>query len=139
MFDVDDLIDRCRQARAESEPRRASREVLDEVLARPAEVADVLRPSEGGLTLLHRSDDLTVVDVVWAPGMEIYPHDHRMWAVVGVYCGAEHNRFHRRVPGGLADAGGRMLTESRFWPRASDARWRSFGRSILFRFLFTSP
>ena len=103
MFDVDDLIDRCRQARAETEPRRAIREVLDEVLARPAEVADVLRPSEGGLTLLHRSDDLTVVDVVWAPGMEIYPHDHRMWAAIGIYAGAEDNTFYRRAAPGSGD------------------------------------
>jgi predicted metal-dependent enzyme (double-stranded beta helix superfamily) len=109
MFDVDDLIDRCRRARAESEPRRAMREVLEEVLARPAEVAEVLRPSEGGLTLLHRSDELTVVDVVWAPGMEIYPHDHRMWAAIGIYTGGEDNSFFRRSDGSLADSGGKSL------------------------------
>jgi predicted metal-dependent enzyme (double-stranded beta helix superfamily) len=112
MFDVDDLIERCRQASAETEPRRATREVLDEVLARPSEVADVLRPSQGGLTLLYRSEELTIVDVVWAPGMEIYPHDHRMWAAIGIYAGTEDNTFYRRVEPGsgvLAETGGKRL------------------------------
>jgi predicted metal-dependent enzyme (double-stranded beta helix superfamily) len=31
--------------------------------------------------------------------MTIMPHDHRMWAVVGVYSGREDNIFWRRLPG----------------------------------------
>jgi predicted metal-dependent enzyme (double-stranded beta helix superfamily) len=31
--------------------------------------------------------------------MTIMPHDHRMWAVIGVYTGREDNIFWRRVPG----------------------------------------
>ena len=37
------------------------------------------------------------------------PHDHRMWAVIGVYTGREDNIFWRRVPnapGGLIEAAG---------------------------------
>ncbi len=50
--------------------------------------------------MLYRDDDLTVLHVVWAPGMSIYPHDHRMWAVIGIYSGQEDNAFYRgRVPG----------------------------------------
>ena len=53
MFDVDDFIGRCQQARAETEPRRAIREVLERALAAPDAVADALAPTEGGLTVLH--------------------------------------------------------------------------------------
>jgi predicted metal-dependent enzyme (double-stranded beta helix superfamily) len=31
--------------------------------------------------------------------MTIYPHNHRMWAVIGVYTGREDNIFWRRMPG----------------------------------------
>jgi len=34
--------------------------------------------------------------------MTIMPHDHRMWAVIGIYTGREDNVFWRRLP---ADAG----------------------------------
>lgn len=46
---------------------------------------------------------------VWAPGMSIYPHDHRMWAAIGLYGGREDNAFYRRTPGGLEPAGGKQL------------------------------
>ena len=39
---------------------------------------------------------LTVLNVVWAPGMVLPPHDHRMWAAIGIYAGQEDNEFFRR-------------------------------------------
>jgi len=113
MFDVDQLIADCQEAAAEAQPRLAVREVLARVLDRPEQVAEALAPTEGGLTLLHHTDDLTVVHVVWAPGMELYPHDHRMWAVIGIYGGQEDNAFYRRsAPGDrtLTESGGKRLT-----------------------------
>ena len=113
VFDVDQLVADCRAARGEDEPRLAVREVLRRVLIRPDEVASVLDPREGGLTVLHGDDDVTVIHVVWPPGMTIYPHDHRMWAVIGIYSGREDNAFYRRSgPGSRAldESGGKVLT-----------------------------
>lgn len=113
MFDVDQLIADCQAAIAETEPRRAIKEVLARALARPTELAEALNPVEGGLTLLHQADDLTVIHVVWAPGMELYPHDHRMWAAIGIYTGREDNAFYRRpAPDArtLVESGGKTLT-----------------------------
>jgi predicted metal-dependent enzyme (double-stranded beta helix superfamily) len=112
MFDVDDFLDRCRSARAETEPRRAVREVLSRAMSAPGAVADALAPTEAGFTLLHHAEDLTVLHVVWAPRMEIYPHDHRMWAAIGIYAGAEDNAFYRRSGPGertLTRSGGKRL------------------------------
>jgi predicted metal-dependent enzyme (double-stranded beta helix superfamily) len=112
MFDIDAFLAECQQARSETEPRRATREVLSRALARPAELADALRPTEGGITLLHHEPDLTVIHVVWAPGMRLFPHDHRMWAAIGIYAGQEDNEFFRRsAPGArtLTTSGGREL------------------------------
>jgi predicted metal-dependent enzyme (double-stranded beta helix superfamily) len=97
MFDVDQLIADCQEANAEAEPRRAIREVLERALARPSDVAGALEPAEGGLDVLYGSPELTVLHVVWAPGMRLYPHDHRMWAAIGIYAGQEDNTFYRRT------------------------------------------
>ena len=40
--------------------------------------------------------ELTVLHVVWAPGIRLHPHDHRMWAAIGLYAGREDNSFYRR-------------------------------------------
>jgi predicted metal-dependent enzyme (double-stranded beta helix superfamily) len=112
MFDVDGFVEECRAARAEAEPRRAVREVLGRALADPAAVADALRPVEGGLQLLHHGPDVTVLHVVWAPGMQMFPHDHRMWAAIGIYAGKEDNSFYRRSGPGrrtLVESGGKSL------------------------------
>ena len=45
---------------------------------------------------MHHTPELTVLNVVWAPGMELYPHDHRMWAAIAIYEGIEDNAFFRR-------------------------------------------
>ena len=41
--------------------------------------------------------------------MALYPHEHRMWAAIGMYGGQEDNAFFRRAPKGLESAGGREL------------------------------
>jgi predicted metal-dependent enzyme (double-stranded beta helix superfamily) len=114
MFDVDQFIADCQDARAEAEPRRAIKEVVARVLDRPDEVAAALNPTEGGLHLLHYTDELTVINVVWAPGMVLYPHDHRMWAAIGIYTGREDNAFFRRSGPGektLVESGGKQLDQ----------------------------
>lgn len=58
-------------------------------------------PRHAGLHKLHQSNELTILNVVWAPMMTIGPHNHRMWAVIGIYTGREENTFWRRVPGGV--------------------------------------
>jgi len=112
MFDVDDFIVACRTAITETEPRRAVREVVERAVADPVAVGDALAPTEGGLTLLHHADDLTVMHVVWAPGMAIFAHDHRMWAAIGIYAGQEDNAFFRRSGSdqrSLTESGGKQL------------------------------
>jgi predicted metal-dependent enzyme (double-stranded beta helix superfamily) len=115
VFDVDQLIADCQEAASDSAPRRAVREVLLRAIGHADEIAAALRPTEGGLNILYRSADLTILDVVWAPGMRLYPHDHRMWAAIGIYAGQEDNTFYRRSGGDnqhhhqLTESGGKEL------------------------------
>ena len=43
--------------------------------------------------------------------MTLFPHDHRMWAAIGVYGGQEDNTFYRRGDEGIVVSGGRELRE----------------------------
>ena len=107
---VEEIVARCRAALAEHTPVLAVRDVLDELISDPARLEQTLGAVEiGGITALHNADDLTVLHVAWTPGMSLYPHEHRMWAAIGMYGGQEDNSFFRRVPRGLEAAGGREL------------------------------
>jgi len=107
---VEDIVDRCRAARAEQGPALAVRDVV-QATCRTVRSSErcrvVMPPSRTGPSA--RSDDLTVLHVAWTPGMALNPHDHRMWAVIGLYGGQEDNAFFRRVPGGLEPSGGREV------------------------------
>jgi predicted metal-dependent enzyme (double-stranded beta helix superfamily) len=98
VFDVDNLIDECREARSEADPHRAVREVLERTVADAGGVGDALQPRRGGMQILHAAPDLTIIHFVWAPKMKLFPHDHRMAAVIGMYEGQEDNTFYRRSP-----------------------------------------
>jgi predicted metal-dependent enzyme (double-stranded beta helix superfamily) len=109
-FDLDRLVADCRAALAADASHKLVREVVARAIADPGAVMKGLgEPKRAVLQKLHQSPDLTVLNVVWAPGMTIMPHDHRMWAVIGMYTGREDNIFWRRVrgdPGGKVEAAG---------------------------------
>jgi predicted metal-dependent enzyme (double-stranded beta helix superfamily) len=111
MFDLDTFIADCVAASAEAEPRRAVKEILARAVAQPAAVARALPATRAEIERLHVSPELTIIKVVWAPGMRIFPHDHRMWAVIGIYGGQEDNTFYRRAPEGVVASGGTELHE----------------------------
>ena len=110
MFDLDRFIEDCRKAVAEDASHKAAREVLARASSDPAAIIGALgAPKEAGVTPLYKSPELTILNVVWGRRMTIMPHDHRMWAVIGVYTGREDNIFWRRVPdapAGLIEAAG---------------------------------
>jgi predicted metal-dependent enzyme (double-stranded beta helix superfamily) len=111
VFDLDELLHALVTATRDEETAvTAAQEHLERVMASPVEVADAVAPRDGGLRLLHHQPDLTVINVAWAPRMELMPHDHRMWALIAIYAGTEDNRFFRRgAHGALVESGGRRL------------------------------
>ena len=103
VFDLDQFIADCRAALAEDSSHKAVREIVARAVADPAAVLKSLgEPSRGTIGRLHHSDGLTILNVVWPPHMTIMPHNHQMWAVIGVYTGREDNIFWRRL---AADSG----------------------------------
>lgn len=113
MFDKERFIEACRIALRERNPQSYVQELVREAVHAPGEIESALgTPTSAGITTIHRSDELTILNVVWAPLMNIYPHDHRTWAVIGIYGGQEDNTFYRRRKDqGLEMVNGRSLAQ----------------------------
>ena len=100
MFDLDQFIADCRAALAVDKSHKLVREVVAQAVSDPEAVLKHLgEPRRAVLQKLHHARDLTILNVIWAPHMTLMPHDHQMWAVIGIYTGREDNIFWRRVPG----------------------------------------
>jgi predicted metal-dependent enzyme (double-stranded beta helix superfamily) len=108
-LDLDTFVADCLVANKEAQPRLAVKEVLARAVSNPSAVAAALPPARAEIERIHVSDELTIIKVVWAPGMRIRPHDHRTWACIGTYSGGEDNAFYRRAERGLTDSGGLSL------------------------------
>jgi predicted metal-dependent enzyme (double-stranded beta helix superfamily) len=100
MFDLDRFIADCRSALAADGSHKSVREVVARAVAEPPAVLKTLgEPQRGGVHKLYNAGDLTILNVIWPPYMTIMPHNHLMWAVIGVYTGREDNIFWRRRAG----------------------------------------
>jgi predicted metal-dependent enzyme (double-stranded beta helix superfamily) len=116
MFELDQFIADCRAALAADKSHKSVREVVARAVSDPAAVLKALaEPKRSEVQKVCHSSDLTILNVIWAPRMTIMPHNHQMWAVIGIYTGREDNIFWRRVPGGqdgkLEAAGAKALCE----------------------------
>jgi len=100
MFDADQFVNDCKAAVAENDSHMAVKEIVQRAVSDPAAVLKGLgEPTRAGVNRLFVSDELTVLNLVWGPMMTLKPHDHKMWAVIGIYTGREDNIFWRRVKG----------------------------------------
>ena len=105
MFDLDRFVEDCRSALSADRTHKSMREVVARAVADPAGViAGIGEPRRAEVQKLYHAPDLTILNVIWAPGMTIRPHNHLMWAVIGIYTGRENNIFWRRLPGDAGDS-----------------------------------
>lgn len=108
---LDDLLADLVAASVEHTPRLAVRDVLERAMRDPRRLAEELPCERAELVALHTSDEISVFKAVWAQGMSVPPHDHRMWGAIGVYAGREDNRFFRRTAAAtIEDSGSKVLT-----------------------------
>lgn len=115
-LDLDQLISDCRKAVGETAPQAPINEILARALAdRTCLIAALGEPKRAEMQKLYQGSDLTILNVIWAPWMTLLPHNHKMWAVIGIYTGREDNIFWRRLPAGasrtLEAAGAKALCE----------------------------
>jgi predicted metal-dependent enzyme (double-stranded beta helix superfamily) len=111
MFDLDHFIADCVAAGAETEPRLAVKAVLERAVHQPGAIAEALPVAESEIVPLYTSENLSIIKAVWAPGMGFRPHNHLMWAAIGLYGGQEDNTFYRRSADGIVVSGRRELRD----------------------------
>lgn len=124
-FDLDQFIADCRDAVRQDPSYKFVREVVARAVSDPRSVLHALgEPTQGEMKPLYRSDELTILNVIWAPWMTLLPHDHRMWALIGIYTGREDNIFWRRLEASQGNkveaAGAKALSEGEAVPLGQD-------------------
>ena len=111
-MDIERFIDDCIAANRESDPQTAVTGVLARAVRTPrAALKAIGEPEQAGLNVLHRSQTLTIFSATWTPQMNLMPHNHLMWASIGIYTGREDNILWRRTADGIEAYGARALFE----------------------------
>lgn len=109
-FDRDRFVSDCQASLAEADSQAAIREHLARAVSDHAAVLAVLgEPDEAGFDILLASPQLTIFAAKWAPNMTLAPHNHLMWALIGIYTGREDNIFWKQTAQGLRAGGASAL------------------------------
>ena len=110
--DMDRFVADCVAANHGEDAQQAVQEVLARAVSDPrAMLAAVGEPKEAGLNVFHRSKTLTIFAATWTPQMTLMPHNHLMWALIGIYTGREDNILWQRSERRLAAQGVKALFE----------------------------
>lgn len=106
--DVEQLVETVLDAYRDGQP--GVEEALRRLAAEPASLVDALgEPTKGGIRSLYNDENITILNIVWAPLMVLRPHDHNMWASIGVYGGREDNIYWQRRDGTIKATGAKSL------------------------------
>jgi len=111
-MDIDRFVEDCINANSDPDPQAAVKEVLARAVHDPARaLAAIGEPEQAGLKVLLRSETLTIFCASWTPQMNLMPHNHLMWANIGIYTGREDNILWRRSSDGIQAYGAEALFE----------------------------
>jgi len=109
-MDIERFVADCVAANEETDAQMAVNEVLARAVSTPNAVLAALgEPEKAGLNVLLSSPTLTIFAATWTPQMNLMPHDHLMWANIGIYTGREDNIFWKRTDGGIKAYGADAL------------------------------
>ena len=109
-MDIDRFVADCIAANEESDAQAAVNELLARAVSTPDAVLTALGdPDKAGLNVLLSSPTLTIFAATWTPQMNLMPHDHLMWANIGIYTGREDNIFWKRTSDGIKAFGADAL------------------------------
>ena len=111
-MDIDRFVEECVAANQENDAQVAVNEVLARAVSTPDSVIAALgEPVKAGLNVLLKSPTLTIFAATWTPQMNLMPHDHLMWANIGIFTGREDNIFWKRTSVGIEAFGADALFE----------------------------
>ena len=125
MFNLERFVEDCCTAVRSDKTHKSVAEIFDRAFHDPSAITAALgEPEKAGLTPIYCSSDVTILNLVWKPSMIIPPHNHNMWAMIGVYGGREDNIFWRRIKddpdGRIEAAGAAALSTGDYTPLGHD-------------------
>ena len=116
-MDLIELIEGCREVAGGDTPTGDVAELVAAFLHQPDLPSLLGDGDRSTYEALYRGEDILVLHGVVPPTpAPVAPHDHRMWAVIGVYQGLEQNELFAR------DEGGGLDTVDRFTVAAGEVR-----------------
>ena len=96
----ENFLSDCASIATEPDAHKGISNLVSQAVSEPNSLYNAIgTPSSAKIEKLSGAKNLTILNVVWAPRMTLLPHNHNMWAVIGVYCGREDNIFWRRISG----------------------------------------
>ncbi len=120
--DIDRFVEDVVNARRHGDDQQAIEEILRRAVSDPRAALQAFgEPVEAGLNTIYRSNDLTILNLVWAPLMVLLPHNHNMWASIGIYTGREDNIIWQRKGASLEAVGASALSASQVFSLPRDA------------------
>lgn len=109
-MDIDRFVQDCVAANRGGDAQQAVLDVLASAVSKPGEMLEAVgEPVRAGISVLHRSPELTIFNAAWTPQMNLMPHNHLMWANIGIYTGREDNLFWRGAEGSIEAFGAKAL------------------------------
>ncbi|MBT1065605.1 hypothetical protein KJY73_18650 [Bowmanella sp. Y26] len=109
-MDIERFVEDCIAANNESDSQAGVKEVLKRAVSTPNAVINALgEPKRAGLNVLLSSPTLTIFAATWTPQMNLMPHNHLMWANIGIYTGREDNILWKRSSDGIKAYGAEAL------------------------------
>ena len=125
MWNLENFVEDCRAAVSRSNDHLEVGELIARAMSDPAAVTATLGvPEKPGLIPIYHSRDLTILNVIWKPGITLQPHDHDMWAAIDG--GREDNIFWRKIKddplGRIEAAGAKNL---------GTGDWAPLGRDVI--------
>jgi len=111
-MNIDDFVQDCIDAKKERDAQGAVLDVLAQAVSDPRQMlAAVGEPTRAGISIIDRSKTLTIFNAAWTPQMNLMPHNHLMWANIGIYTGREDNLFWRETTDDIEAFGAKALFE----------------------------
>ncbi len=96
-LDLDRFVADCITANQETQAQDAIKEVLQQAVSSPKDMLAALgEPNKTGIQILYAAETLTIFNASWTPQMNLLPHSHLMWALIGIYTGREDNIMWKR-------------------------------------------
>jgi predicted metal-dependent enzyme (double-stranded beta helix superfamily) len=113
MFELQAFVDRCKELVRSPHPAEQILRLMRSAVKDADSIKKAIAPAVPRAALsdaeVFRSDDLFIFNAKLPPHLVSPSHDHRMWAVIGIYEGQENNVFYKRSPARLEEVNHREV------------------------------